>query len=77
MDGEPLMDRAIALATRGAGAVSPNPLVGAVLGIGIARGIGALNLGVVGSIFMSWLITLPAGAFLSIVFFSVLKFIFT
>ena len=35
-------------------------LVGAVLGIGIARGIGALNLGVVGSIFMSWLIT-PAG----------------
>ena len=37
-------------------------LVGAVLGIGIARGIGALNLGVVGSIFMSWLITLPAGA---------------
>ena len=43
-------------------------LVGAVLGIGIARGIGALNLGVVGSIFMSWLITLPAGAFLAIVF---------
>ncbi len=52
-------------------------LVGAVLGIGIARGIGALNLGVVGSIFMSWLITLPAGAFLAIVFFTVLKFIFT
>jgi len=32
---------------------------------------------VVGSIFMSWLITLPAGAFLAIVFFTVLKFIFT
>jgi inorganic phosphate transporter, PiT family len=31
---------------------------------------------VVGSIFMSWLITLPAGAFLSIVFFTILKAIF-
>ena len=37
-------------------------LVGAVLGVGFARGIGALNLGVVGNIFMSWIITLPAGA---------------
>ncbi|MFC0665465.1 inorganic phosphate transporter [Azotobacter chroococcum] len=51
-------------------------LVGAVLGIGIARGIGALNLGVIGSIFVSWIITLPAGAILSIVFFTVLKAIF-
>ena len=51
-------------------------LVGAVLGIGLARGISALNLRVIGSIFMSWLITLPAGAFLSIVFFSILKLIF-
>ncbi len=52
-------------------------LVGAVLGIGIARGIGALNLGVVGRIFMSWLITLPAGAILAIIFFTLLKLIFT
>ncbi|MCL7462371.1 inorganic phosphate transporter [Pseudomonas sp. NW5] len=51
-------------------------LVGAVLGIGIARGIGALNLGVVGKIFMSWLITLPAGAILAIIFFAILKLIF-
>lgn len=51
-------------------------LVGAVLGIGIARGIGALNLGVVGSIFMSWIITLPAGAILSIIFFTILQAIF-
>ena len=51
-------------------------LVGAVLGIGIARGIGALNLGVIGSIFMSWLITLPAGAALSILFFFILRGIF-
>lgn len=51
-------------------------LVGAVLGIGLARGISALNLRVILSIFMSWAITLPAGATLSIVFFSILKLIF-
>ena len=37
-------------------------LVGAVLGVGLARGIGAINLRMVGSIFLSWLVTLPAGA---------------
>ena len=48
-------------------------LVGAVLGVGLARGIGALNLNVVRTIFMSWVITLPAGAILSIIFFFILK----
>ena len=51
-------------------------LVGAVLGVGLARGISALNLRVVGTIFVSWLVTLPAGAGLSIVFFYVFKGIF-
>ncbi|MFV1996537.1 MAG: inorganic phosphate transporter [Acidiferrobacterales bacterium] len=51
-------------------------LVGAVLGVGIARGIAALNLRVVGSIFMSWVVTLPAGAFMSILFFYMLKGMF-
>lgn len=51
-------------------------LVGAVLGVGLARGIGALNLGVIGKIFMSWLITLPVGAALSIFFFFILRGIF-
>ncbi len=51
-------------------------LVGAVLGVGIARGIGALNLGVIGKIFTSWLITLPVGAALSILFFTILQAIF-
>ncbi|MCZ6471510.1 MAG: phosphate permease, partial [Gammaproteobacteria bacterium] len=45
-------------------------------GVGLARGIGALNLGVVGTIFMSWIITLPAGALLSIFFFYFFKGIF-
>ncbi len=49
-------------------------LVGAVLGVGAARGLGALNLRTMRDIFASWAITIPAGAFLSIVFFYVLRF---
>lgn len=48
-------------------------LVGAVLGVGLARGIAALNLSVIRTIFVSWVITLPAGAVLSIVFFYLLR----
>ena len=48
-------------------------LVGAVLGVGLARGIGAINLGVVGKIILSWIVTLPIGAGLSILFFFALK----
>ena len=51
-------------------------LVGAVLGVGFARGIGALNLRVIGTIFVSWLVTLPAGAGLAILFFFLFKAIF-
>ena len=51
-------------------------LVGAVLGVGLARGIAALNLGVVGNIFMSWVITLPVGAFLAVLFFYTFKGMF-
>ena len=43
--------------------------VGAVVGVGMARGIGALDLRVIGGIFMSWVITLPVGALLSVFFF--------
>ena len=52
-------------------------LVGAVLGVGLARGMAALNLRVVGTIFVSWIVTLPAGALLSIMFFFMLKGMFT
>jgi len=51
-------------------------LVGAILGVGIARGIGALNLQVVRNIMLSWIVTLPAGGILAIVFFFLLKGIF-
>ncbi|MCZ6726865.1 MAG: inorganic phosphate transporter [Acidobacteria bacterium] len=48
-------------------------LVGAVLGVGLARGIGALDLGVVGKILVSWVATLPIAAVLSIVFYYFFK----
>ncbi|MEZ5551071.1 MAG: anion permease [Pseudomonadales bacterium] len=52
-------------------------LVGAVLGVGLARGIGALNLGVIRTILMSWIITLPAGAALAVFFYYLLRIILT
>ncbi len=52
-------------------------LVGAILGVGLARGMAALNMTVIRNIFMSWIVTLPAGAILSILFFFTLKGIFS
>jgi inorganic phosphate transporter, PiT family len=51
-------------------------LVGAVVGVGLARGIAALNLKMFKTIAMSWIVTLPAGAVLSIIFFYILTFLF-
>jgi len=51
-------------------------LVGAVLGVGLAQGVAALNAKTIRSIITSWVITLPAGAFFSIVFFYILRLIF-
>lgn len=52
-------------------------LVGAVLGVGLARGIAAINLNMVTTIFTSWIVTLPAGAGLSIAAFYLFKAIFS
>jgi PiT family inorganic phosphate transporter len=51
-------------------------LVGAVLGVGLARGLSAVDFSVVGRIIVSWVVTLPVGAGLSIIFFFTLKGIF-
>lgn len=48
-------------------------LVGAVLGVGLARGIEAIDLRIVGRIFVSWIVTIPAGAILAIIFFTIFK----
>jgi PiT family inorganic phosphate transporter len=51
--------------------------VGAVIGVGLARGIGAIDLRVIGGIVVSWLVTLPVGAVLAALFFFTLKGMFT
>jgi len=51
-------------------------LVGGVLGVGLARGIGALNLRVIRNIFMSWVITLPAASLLTILYYHLFKWVF-
>ena len=51
-------------------------LVGAILGVGLARGISALNLHVIRNIFMSWIVTLPAASLLAITFFYIFNLIF-
>ncbi len=51
--------------------------VGCVMGVGLARGLGAIDLRVVGGIVVSWAVTLPAGGILAAVFFFILKAIFS
>lgn len=51
-------------------------LVGGVLGVGMAHGIASLNLCVIRNIVISWVVTLPVGAGLSIMFFYALKITF-
>jgi PiT family inorganic phosphate transporter len=50
--------------------------VGAVMGVGMTRGLGALNLRVIRDIVISWVITIPAGGLLAMFFFFTLKGIF-
>ena len=51
-------------------------LVGAILGVGFARGIAAINLGIIRNIVASWFVTLPAGAVISIIVYYILHAIF-
>jgi PiT family inorganic phosphate transporter len=50
--------------------------VGAVMGVGLARGVGAIDLRVVGGIILSWFVTLPAGGILAALFFFLFKGMF-
>jgi PiT family inorganic phosphate transporter len=52
-------------------------IVGSVMGVGLARGIAAIDLRVVLKIVTSWIITLPIGAGLSAFFFFFLKGLFS
>jgi phosphate/sulfate permease len=51
-------------------------LIGAVIGVGLARGLAALNLRVIRNIAYSWVITLPASAVVAIGCFLALRAIF-
>jgi len=67
----------IVLATKlGLPISTTHTLVGAVIGVGLARGIGAVNLSMLRDIFFSWIITIPAGAVLAIIFFYALRLVF-
>jgi PiT family inorganic phosphate transporter len=67
----------IVLATKlGLPISTTHTLVGAVLGVGLARGIGAVNFNIVRDIVLSWVITIPAGALLAIGFFYGLRLLF-
>ena len=44
-------------------------LVGGVMGVGLAQGVKALDLSILGRIAASWIVTVPVGALLAIVFF--------
>lgn len=49
-------------------------LVGSVLGVGLARGFRALNLSMLRDILLSWIVTIPASASMTIIVFYILKF---
>lgn len=51
-------------------------LVGAVIGVGFARGIAALNMRVIRNVATSWLVTVPAAAVLSATIYGVLYLVF-
>ena len=48
-------------------------LVGAIMGVGLARGIAAINLNIVRNIVVSWVVTVPAGAFFAIIVYFIMK----
>ena len=67
----------VVIASRTAMPVSTTHIaVGAVMGVGLARGIAALDLRVVGSIFVAWVVTLPAGGLLAAAFFFMFRGMF-
>ncbi len=51
---------------------STHTVVGSVVGVGYARGVGAINMGVMKQIVVSWFITVPAGAIMSAIFYHIL-----
>jgi len=51
-------------------------LVGAIIGVGLARGIAGIDRKIVGSIFASWIITIPIGSGLTVLLYLIAKLLF-
>ena len=47
---------------------------GAVIGVGLAKGVSHLDLSSIGRIVLSWVVTIPAGATLTVLFYVLLRF---
>ena len=52
-------------------------LVGAVVGVGMARGLDALNLRTIRAIVISWIVTVPSGAILTVIFYFAISSLFS
>lgn len=52
-------------------------LVGSVVGVGLARGLEALDLSMTRDIVLSWIVTVPAGACIAVAFFNAIELLFT
>jgi phosphate/sulfate permease len=52
-------------------------LVGSVIGVGLARGIGALNLAMTRDIVLSWIVTVPVSAIITVIFFLIIRLAFS
>jgi inorganic phosphate transporter, PiT family len=50
--------------------------VGGVLGVGLARGIEAVNFRIIFQIMLYWVLTVPAAALTSMIIFKILQFLF-
>lgn len=51
-------------------------IVGAIIGIGLARGIAAINKNIIKNIFLSWFITFPVTGLLTVLFYKILDALF-
>jgi PiT family inorganic phosphate transporter len=70
------MTTVLACSKMGLPVSTTHTLVGAIIGVGLARGITAIDRKVVGSIFTSWLATVPIAAILTILIYLVGQWLF-
>jgi len=70
------MTTVLACSKMGLPVSTTHTMVGAIIGVGLARGITAINRQVVRSIFTSWLATVPIAAGLTVLFYIIARWLF-